>query len=79
MHRVDYCQYGASFLKPTRLMMFNCGLNKFSVCRRVGGVCSRTHQKHESLQGRINKYDFVSSRFSYRPHGLCVALARFLM
>ncbi len=54
-HVCDFCQYGSLYRKRTKLMLWGCGTLKLlqSRCSGKGGLCSRTGQHHQILQGNV--------------------------
>jgi len=50
IEKCDFCQYGTSYRKPTKILHWNCNI-ELARCHAVGGRCSATNSKHVVLTG----------------------------
>ena len=62
----DMCQYGTSWRKPTRLLIWGCQPFQLRRCSAVCGKCSRTKQAHVMLSG-VSKGAFLTSQAQVYP------------
>lgn len=71
----DFCMDGKPFRKRTRLMWANVDLSlALRHCASCKGVCSRTLERHEQLQGSVGG-QFRTLLAQPYPHRLCQRLA----
>ena len=70
-----FCQYGTSYKKATRFLVWGpkSGDVVLSTCCGRKGVCSRTGRKHIELTG-IRRGKFLTSAAQVYPLGLCRSL-----
>ena len=77
------CQFGASWMKPTLVRLWNCGpadaARRQCCCRRVNGpVCSATGMPHNVLSG-TKLHRFKTSAASVYPLQFCSTVADIMM
>ena len=74
--KVDMCQYGTQWMRPTKLMVWN--VNKFDMLRcRSRGVCDRTSKAHLVLTG-ISGKRFLTEHAQVYPKAFGEALVQSL-
>eukprot|EP00973_Karenia_brevis_P044738 6195560-Karenia_brevis.AAC.1 len=76
--RLDYCQYGTPWRKPTAFLTWHFPLFNQTGrrCHGQRGICSRTHQAHEILQGLGPDGKFKTLIAQPYPKQLCSAYAK---
>ena len=79
--RVDFCQYGELWLKPTKLLSPFDLSSVVRTCSRSPKndfVCSRTGKRHHALTGTDSAGVFWTRRAQPYPLPLCRALAQII-
>ena len=85
--KLDMCQFGTPWMKPTRLLLWNCRPAP-TLCRRCnmtytmkdGTVCTKTGQKHEQLSGPSkSKGAWKTTAAATYPAQFCTEVAEVMM
>ena len=72
---VDYCAFGMTWRKRTRLAAWSRGLSKLpALCQGTKGICSFSGEKHELLEGTKGGV-FKTAMASAYPSKLCRCVA----
>ena len=73
----DFCQDGTKWRKRTRILYANCDLSGIGKkCTGIKGICSRTGEKHQHLQGKTSSGVFRTLVAEPYPRPLCQRWAR---
>ena len=75
----DHCQYGASWMKHTKLVAWNADISPLLLhCHSKQNLCSRTAAPHVPLSGVGPDKIFWTAKASAYPWPFCRALAKLI-
>ncbi|CAK0800243.1 unnamed protein product [Prorocentrum cordatum] len=74
---LDFCQFGQSCRKRTRIVYDHVDLQPFGrLCNGPRGICSRTGRPHDQLQGTNSDGIFLTLLAEAYPADLCASIVR---